>query len=131
MSTEVNVECITVPANADLSTKQFYFVQVNSSGKAAVMAATSLAMHVTADGNRPDGVLYNDPDAADKAATVAVCGVVKVIAGGTVAANGLVTSDNTGKAIAWTTNTLLCGRHMGTASAASGDLIPVKLSLNS
>ncbi len=58
-------------AAADLSAKQFYCVKKN---------ATNLQYALcSADGEVFDGVLQNDPDAADKTATVAMFGVSRVV----------------------------------------------------
>lgn len=75
MSWEIPVLDISVPANADLSAAQYLAVQINTSGKAALSDATV----------RNAGILQNDPDAADKAASVRVLGVSKAYASGTVA----------------------------------------------
>lgn len=60
---------ITLPAAADLSTKQYYFVKLNSSGQVDVCSANT---------DIPVGVLQNKPTAAGGAAEVMVVGVSKV-----------------------------------------------------
>lgn len=123
---------ITVNASGDLSTKQYYFVDVNSSGLAAVVAAA---------GARAVGVLQNKPDASGRAGTVRIFGVTKVIAGGSITAGDSIASDANGKAGAVTkgkVNTSDAGASadpvigsyvMGVAlaDAASGDIFPVML----
>lgn len=82
---------ITRQAGADLSvTGQYRFVELSSTGQVSVCnAAGELAI----------GVLQNDPDAAGRAAEVAIFGQTKVILGATVAANAKVTTDNQGRAV--------------------------------
>lgn len=72
MAFEEIVQSITREASADLSASQYCFVTINGSGQIAVAAANS-ALTI--------GVLQNKPDAAGKAATVAVHGVSKVKVG--------------------------------------------------
>jgi hypothetical protein len=82
---------ITLVAGADLSAKQFYAVKVNSSGRAVLAAAGEAAV----------GFLQNDP-ASGQAGTIRVGGVSKAVAGGSVAAGALVTSNVDGKVVAHT-----------------------------
>lgn len=86
MSGENSLTSITVPANADLSAGQYCFVTVNSSGKVAL----------TGDGGQADGILQNDPDAADRAATVAIAGVsyIKAGSGGLTAGDQVASGAN-------------------------------------
>ena len=58
---------ITLPAAADLSTKQYYFVKVNTSGQAALCSGAT---------DRPIGVLQNTPTSG-QAAEVLVVGAVQ------------------------------------------------------
>jgi len=89
MSTMEQVGSITLLAGADLSAKQFTAVDVNSSGA---------AITVTGAGARAVGVLMNKPTSG-QAATVATMGVVKMVAGATVAAGANVQADAAGDAI--------------------------------
>ena len=61
---------ISLPAAADLSAKQYYFVAVDTDGKAAL----------TGDDGNPIGVLQNKPTAG-QAATICVFGVTKLYIG--------------------------------------------------
>jgi hypothetical protein len=97
MAFEENKISVTLPASGNLSASQYCFVEVNSSGQAAVAG----------DGAHADGILQNDPAAAGRAAEVAIGGVVKVLCGGVVTRGGPVGSDAAGKAV----------------NAASGDII--------
>lgn len=61
---------ITLEAGADLSAKQYYFVAVDTNGKAVL----------TGDDGNPVGVLQNKPTSG-QAATVCVYGVTKLYIG--------------------------------------------------
>lgn len=88
MALEENLTTISLPAQGDLSTKQYYMVYVNSSGQATLAA----------EGSDVIGILQNDPAAANRAATVGIGGVSKVAAGGSVTAGQKFTCDANGKA---------------------------------
>jgi hypothetical protein len=85
-----NLVTASAPAAADLSSSQLYFGKLNSSGKVAVCSSR---------GERAHGVIWNDPDAADKGATLAVGGIVPVECGGTFDPGDPITCDSSGKAI--------------------------------
>ena len=70
MAISENQACITLEAAADLSAKQYYFVAVDTDGKAAL----------TGDDGNPIGVLQNKPTAG-QAATICVTGVSNVYIG--------------------------------------------------
>ena len=80
---------ISVPASADLSAIQYYFVSINSSG---LIAATG-------DGERPDGILQNKPAAANRACAVQTDGESFVSCGAAVTAGDELCSDSSGQAI--------------------------------
>lgn len=104
---------LSLPAAADLTTKQFRVMTVNSSGQAAVAGATDLAV----------GLLQNKPGSG-QAATVAFGGISKAVAGGTVAAGARVTADANGAVIAATTaGDAVVG--VALAGGAAGEIIPV------
>jgi len=82
----------TVPglvAGADLSSAQFRFGKINTSGK---------VVQATAEGEYVDGVIQNDPDAADKAVILANGGVTKLVAGGAITAGDRIMTTATGTA---------------------------------
>lgn len=112
MAKEEQLRSITLAAGADLSAKQFYFVEVNSSG-AAVLAG---------DGENAVGVLQNDPTSGN-AATVGFFGVTKVKAGGTVTAGGFVASDTNGKAVTAATGDIILGTFL--EGGVSNDLVSI------
>jgi hypothetical protein len=70
MAFEQSKTIITLEAAADLSAKQYYFVAVDTNGKAAL----------TGDDGNPIGVLQNTP-AAGEAASICVYGVTKLYIG--------------------------------------------------
>lgn len=113
MSYDNRVQSFTMPAGADLSAKQYYFAK-NSSGTAVVCG----------DGQYAIGVIYNDPTSGN-AATISDAGILKVVAGGTIAVNAQVASDGNGKAVTATTGEVILGTYLGTESCAAGDIIPV------
>lgn len=119
MTTSSNLVCITLAAGADLSTKQFLFVDMASDGQIDPVASA---------GGRGIGVLQDKPDAAGKAACVAVAGVSMVVAGGNVTVGHNVQSDNAGKAITAASGDYILG--IALATGVSGDVIPVLLGSN-
>ena len=70
MAFSENMQTISLVAASDLSGKQYYFVAVDTDGKAAL----------TGDDGNPIGVLQNKPEAG-QAATVAIAGVTKLYIG--------------------------------------------------
>jgi len=118
MSFEESLKSISLPANADLSAKQYYAIEVaNSSGEGRAALA--------GDGEFIIGVLQNKPIAGE-AATVAISGVTKAAAGGTITAGNSVGVDANGKFVAAATG----DRRVGVAlmSAVSGDIFPLLIS---
>jgi hypothetical protein len=115
MATTQSVTTITVPANADLSTKQFYCGSINSSGRVAV----------TGDGARCDGLIQNKPSAAGEPTELAVEGLAKGIAGGAINPGVEVASDGNGKLVTAIAADYVVGVYLGTAAAADGQFISV------
>ena len=103
-------------AAADLSAKQYYFVELGSGTVNVTDAITDV----------PVGVLQNKPDAAGKHAEVAMFGFTKVVAGGAISAGALIGCTTAGKAVALTigtdTTTYVLGRAL-TAATADGQVI--------
>ena len=107
---------ITLPAGADLSTKQYYFVKVNSSGNAVLCAAATDA---------PIGVLQNNPISGAEASIVVVGGT-KIVAGAAIAAGIKIGTDSAGKAdakVAGTDTTEYTVGQVLLASAADADIL--------
>ena len=120
----------TFEAGADLSTKQYYAVKLDSNGQVVVAGAGEAAI----------GILQNKPAAAGRAAQVRVSGVSHWVAGGAIAGASRVAPHGDGKAqvaVAASGDTqagaaadtvvgsFVLGRILGTAAAASGDWAPV------
>ena len=106
MAYEEILQCISIPASADLSADQFKCV-VNSTAGLAVAGA----------GVAVTGVLQDNPDTAGQAACVGVYGVSKLYAtagaGGAIAPGDAVESSTAGLAIVQST-----GAVVGTAQEA-------------
>ena len=101
---------ITLPAGADLSAKQYYFVKVNSSGNAVLCAAATDA---------PIGVLQNAPISGAEASIVVVGGT-KLVAGAAIAAGVKIGTASTGKADAKVAGTDTTEYTVGQVLLASG-----------
>lgn len=86
---------ITIPAAADLSAKQYYFVKFSGGQAALCSAATDV----------PAGVLQNKPDAAGKPAEVLVFGISKVVADASLSQGNLIGTSADGQADAKTPGT--------------------------
>lgn len=86
---------ITLVAAADLSTKQYYFVKLDNTGKAALCSGAT---------DKPIGILQNAPVSGAEAEVV-VSGGSKVVAGGTLDEGNSIGTDGNGKAVALTQGT--------------------------
>lgn len=103
-----------------LATKQFYIVKQHTDGTMILAAAAT---------DKIVGVLQNKP-AVGQAALVRFLGTTKVVAGGTISVGAWVTAYSNGKAVATTTDKdVVLGKYLGTASAASGDIIEIQLGI--
>lgn len=118
MATDDIGKTISLPASGDLSAAQYKFI-VTSSGKAAVAGAGASAV----------GVLQNDPDAVDRAATVAIEGIVKVVAGAAFSLDAEIMSDASGRAITATSTNMILGTALEAATAA-GQIVKVLFQKN-
>ena len=118
MAYEVNMQTVSVPASADLSTKQFQFGTINASGQVAVVGA----------GLASDGVIALGPSAQGRPCALATFPgqIARVMAGAAFANGALLEADANGKAI-----TQSSGKIVGKAlsAGASGDIIPALLIL--
>lgn len=114
MAYEEILQSITLEADADLSTHQYRFMEVSGVHNCGT---------VSASGQRVLGVLQNKPDASGAAATVAVHGVSKVEAGGTVTAGDEIATDASGKAVTAASGTQSVG--VALTSGTSTELIAV------
>ncbi len=113
---EFQPETLSLVAAADLSAKQFYFVKVDSNGKADLP---------TASADRVIGVLQNKPKSGE-VAEIRVLGGTKLAASGTISAGGEVMphTDGTARAAATSGNTV---RAIALEAAASGDIFSAML----
>lgn len=101
---------ITLPAGADLSAKQYYFVKVNTSGEAVLCAAAT---------DRPIGVLQNTPESGEEA-SVLVVGGTKVVSSASIDEGALIGTASTGKADAKVPGTDTTEYAVGTVILAAG-----------
>lgn len=101
---------ITLPAAADLSAKQYYFVKIDSNGKAALCAAAT---------DKPIGVLQNTPKSGEEA-VITVVGGTKVVASASIDEGILIGTASTGKADAKVPGTDTTEYVVGTVILASG-----------
>lgn len=107
-----------VTGASSLATKQYYLMKQHTDGTLIIAGAATDSIV---------GVLQNKP-VVGAAAIVRYFGTSKVIAGGTITVGSFVTSDASGKAVATTTaGDVVIGQYLGTASAASGDIIEIML----
>ena len=118
------LKIVGLEANADLSTKQWYFVKMTTTNKRVGLASV--------DGEAVLGVLVNKPSAAGQAAEVVMFGMVKIIAGETITAGDKIKTDASGKAGVvdlTSTGADLKDSAVGTAviGAAAGELATVVL----
>lgn len=103
-----------------LIAKQYYIVKQHTDGTVILAAAGT---------DKILGVLQNKP-AVGAAALVRFLGTSKVVAGGAISVGAWVTSDASGLAVATTSDhDVVLGKFLGTAAAASGDIIEVQLGI--
>ena len=107
---------VTLVAGADLSTKQYTFVKLDSSGQAVAAAAAT---------DIPVGVLQNAPTSGQEA-EVLIVGGTKIVAGAAIGEGALVGTGSTGKAVALVAGTDTTKYVVGTLlteSAADGNIV--------
>jgi hypothetical protein len=104
---------ISLSAGADLSTKQYYFVKLDSNGDAVVCAAAT---------DVPVGVLQNKPTSG-QAAEIVVIGVSKVNSDAALTIGNLIGTSGDGQADAKTAGTdtteYVVGRMLTATGAAA------------
>jgi hypothetical protein len=107
---------VTLVAGADLSTKQYTFVKIDSSGLAvAASGATDI----------PVGVLQNAPVSGQEA-EVLIVGGTKIVAGAAIGEGAQIGTGSTGKAVALVAGTDTTKYVVGTLlteSAADGNIV--------
>lgn len=121
MASEEMVRRVTLVAKADLSNDMYRFLAATrlDDGTLGVVRAGA--------GNVANGVLYSKP-VVGEAASVAVSGKVKVIAGGAFQAGVRVAVDAQGRAVAATGNVAGVGLACEDASTA-GQVVQVEIDL--
>jgi len=105
----------TFEAGGDLSAGQFKFVALASDGQ----------IDIAGDGADAVGVLYNEPDAAGKAATVVVTGKVIVEAGASITTGDAIASNAAGEAITAATGDIVKGYAL--EDAVDGQIFAIEL----
>ena len=101
---------ISLEAGADLSAKQYYFVKLDSAGKAIVCAGTT---------DKPIGVLQNKPTSG-QTAEITVLGVSKVSTDAALAIDDLIGTSADGQAAAYVNGTDTTKYIVGRALVTSG-----------
>lgn len=114
MSQKEAITNISLEASGDLSANQFRFVKVNSSGQTEQATAAADAIV---------GVQQDKPKVQGEASGVLINGVSIMIAGGTVAAGAVVTTDAQGRAVAAATGNT--GKGICLKGGAVGEQISV------
>ena len=119
MSFEVNLQTVSVPVSADLSTKQFLFGTINASGQVAVTGA----------GVAADGVIALGPSAQGRPCGLASFPgqIARVMAGAAFANGALLEVDANGKAITQSAGKIVAKALA--AAGAAGDIVPALLIL--
>lgn len=120
MAYETNLVTIgTLTAAADLSSKQYHFVSLASSTTVNVCSAIT---------NSPIGILQNKPESGEQA-IVAVSGISKVVADGTIAAGNFIgtSADGQADAIGSGTDTTVYVMGQGLEAGTAGQTISMLL----
>ena len=115
MSQSAGVQDITFKADADLSSKQFYFVILDADGKASVSGENGVVL----------GILQNKPSAEDKAALVRTVGTSKLKMNEACDEGEWLTSTSAGLGEVCDTADEYCGAMALEASGAQNDIIEV------
>ena len=120
MSDFANVVTRTATAARDMRTMQYTIQRAAAAGTVDI-SSNAAASHLLG----PIGVVTNKPNSG-QAATIAYAGEVKVIAGGTVTANALVTTNASGRAANATSGQMVIGRALETATT-DGEVVRMQL----
>lgn len=108
---------LTLVASTNLSTKQFFFVKLDTNGQVALCGA----------GERGIGILQDKPSAQGQACRVRIRGGSLLKVAAAIAVNTPLKSDGDGKGVASSTDKDHVIAHTLEASAADGDLIAVDI----
>ena len=116
MAFEQNLHPVTIPASADLSTKQYYVVDVDGNGNLVIP---------TVSGQKAVGILQDKPNALAQAGEVGVVGMVsKAVAGAAFNAGAELMTGSDGRLITATGGGQVLARALAAASGA-GIIVPV------
>lgn len=119
MAYEQVTTVITREAGQDLSSNQFRFLDLSADGQVDPVGAGAAAI----------GVQQNDPDTAGYATSIAIQGVSRTEAGGSVTAGDEVAADTDSRAVTAGSGDVTLGVALEDASGA-GSVIPVLLRCN-
>lgn len=108
----------TFDAENDLSSKQYYFVELGGSDNQVDVCDGA--------GDLPIGVLQNEPE-ADEAANVRIGGTTKIVASAAITKGAYVGTTNAGKAVAKTADGDIVRGIALEAAAVDGDIIEILL----
>ena len=113
MSTENLVSSVPLPVAADYSsTGQYLFVDINSSGQAVLVAGQGLNAY---------GILQDNPSAAGRVGRIAIGGMIKVMAGATIAAGAQLCAGADGRAEVAIASDVVLGKAV--SGGADGEII--------
>ena len=112
---------VSVIAGEDLTGDLYKFCVIDNTGR--------IVVNTTAQGI-VDGIVAEEVSAAGRVTSMIIPdgAIAEVLAGGTITPGQIVASDNQGRAIARgaSNGDIGVGRYMGTANAASGDVIEIQ-----
>lgn len=108
------VKTKSILAGADLSSAQFTFVKIDTSGK----------INTPTNGGDACGVLQDKPKSGDPGAVCYPGDITKVAVGAAVAAGAYVQTDGTGKAVTCVSGSRILGVALS-AGTNSGDIIDI------
>lgn len=112
-----NLETFTREAGGNLSAKQYHIVRASAAGKCdlgSVQTDTALM-----------GVLQNDPQSGEFAA-VADFGTSKIVAGGAVTNNALISCNSAGRALDAASGNMVIGRALE-AATTDGEIVKARI----
>lgn len=115
MAFEIPGLIVSVDAGADLSSNQYFFVKLNSSGQVVAIAANT---------DIPFGILQNKPSASGQSASVMLYGVSKCVASADLTPANVIGPSANGRAAAYANGTdttkYVCGHVLDDNTGANG-----------
>ncbi len=122
MATYSRIGAISMQAGGDLRTKQYHILRTSAAGVTNLASRTTAAQTAVAD---VSGVLLNKPNSG-QAASMAVTGECKVVAGAAITQGVNVTTNASGRAIVAASGDWTIGTAQE-AAGADGEVIRVLL----